>query len=64
MKITAGYCRRKAASFYLSSINGIVEDWIDDDEDPTNEVDQDVKDLAIMLWKVVQDAVKFGVGGL
>ncbi len=59
--VSAATCRRLAVEFYLRGINGIVEDWIRTGDDAREEVDQDIKDCANMLWGVVLAAAKYGV---
>lgn len=59
--MTQADCRRRAAEFYLTSITGIVNDWIESGLDEADDIDEDVKDCADMLWDVAKQAAKTGV---
>ncbi len=59
--MTQADCRRRAAQFYLTSITGIVDDWIESGLDKDAGVDKDIKDCADMLWDVAKQATKTGV---
>lgn len=54
--------RGRAARFYLTEkgINGLVRDWIETGIDEKDEVDQDIKDLAVLLEEVRAGAWRAG----
>jgi len=59
--MTQADCRRRAAEFYRTSITGIVNDWIESGLDEADNIDEDVKDCADMLWDVAKQVAKTGV---
>ena len=52
--------RDRAARHYFrpKGITGTVSDWIESGEDPQNEVDEDVKDMAALLADVRRETIE------